>query len=200
MLRLLGSVAALQAACGPPAGAGGVPRLTTGLEALRIALPDLRRRHADGAVVSVATVDAEARPDGPESWGIGIDTRDADNELWFIYVVERGVLRVGPAARSVTPSASPRPPRGLMQLGEPVPGVMDSDEAIRVAEASGGRRFRERTGAVVRTMRLAANGPDESPNVWSIYYVGAQSHSYRQLSLVLDASTGQLIKLAEGDN
>lgn len=178
---------ALVTACRPtePVPAPAPQRLSA-LQALTLALPALRAKHPDLRVWSIG-----AQPnDGPagdglsRDWGVWIWSPSAASAgsglpgVSLAYGFSRDGLR-GPQARS---SVQPGPP-DIVPTGGAVPtDLLDSPQAVQLAEVARGTRG----GAGAELLSIQLLGRQDGRLVWDV--------SWRWLgALVLDAHTGETL-------
>ena len=71
--------------------------------------------------------------------------------------------------------------------------TVDSTEALQIAEAAGGRAYRERERLVVAEMSLMPTLEGEEP-VWSVVYFKYGEQGWR-LAVYIDATTGEILRI-----
>jgi hypothetical protein len=118
-----------------------------------------------------------------DAWGFLFHSELADS--WRnVAVKNRKVLHEGPLA---FPFAAPELPLTWI----------DSDQAVRVAEESGGREFRTRTGALLRHAVLGRGVFTDwsGPPTWTVVY---RSPEQGELAIVVNADDGSVLSRFEG--
>ncbi len=187
-LAVAASGALLVTACGGGAKGATVLRPPTALEVLARALPELTRRHPGGVIEAVYSVGIP-RATSIDEWAVQVWAPDAGRMLDYRTV--RGQLQ-GLLAQA-TLSATPLPP--IVRLdGEVVPNLVDSDQALALADDAGASRFTRETGARLRSMSLSTRRDGQV--VWSISFTKPGTQS--QLTVRLDAMSGTLLERIEG--
>jgi hypothetical protein len=166
----------------------------TALQALGIAVPQLRQRHPEGLVMGISgsTRVFDSRVVGSSEY---LDyVRDWVLDVWapgqrrrIQYPVRAGVLHDAGTSSTI-------PPGDLAHIvalaDEQIPtDVMDSDRAIVLADVAGAAEFKQEAGAILRTIDLS--GKLDGSLIWELFYSKLGSPLDR-LVIELDARAGNI--------
>jgi hypothetical protein len=197
----IASVGVLLGACGAssvPFGEGWGPTRTptpdpnevlpTALQALAIAVPELRPRHSGGVVLSLA-----ADQDGGRIRQWVVDIWAPDRGRSYHYPVVAGTLHGAVASSTVGPGglayimtlADERPPEDLV----------DSDRALALADAAGAEVFKREGSAELRTISLS--GRLDGSLRWRLFFSRLKSGNVT-LSVEIDARSGAITQYVDG--
>lgn len=162
--------------------------LPTALQALAIAVPELRQRHSGGLVLSLATDQEGGRI---RQWVVDVWVPDRGRS--YHYPVVAGALHGAVASSTVGPG-------GLTHIvtlsDERLPeDLIDSDRALALADAAGAEVFKREGSAELRTMSLS--GRLDGSLRWRLFFSRLMSGNVT-LSVELDAKSGAITQYLDG--
>lgn len=188
LLTALALLGAALTACGTGRGGESAQKApVTALEALRIALPELRLAHPDGVVESIYAVSGTGQ-ELTAVWGISVWI-PSEARVRMYHVRDSAVRPSSSSTGGAAPVAAP-----LVTLGsESFPSLLDSDRALAAVDAAGAAAFKRSSG--VRLLSISLRGQRDGRITWEMTY-GKPLTDLAAAALV-NAVTGEVISYVE---